>query len=230
MANTPSTSPAEAPEIKSIKELQDKKSDALKYLQDIPGLTPEERTGFEAEYEAALKALESKTDLEKQKDIGSIKAELEKLKSALKNEKEDENEEVDQKEDDETGKQKLNVEKEIRGRLDEFKKNIENKLNPSTTPETPTEPVPPATQSAIQDAQKFFENKGVKLDTAPAQTNWVANMFKKLVLGFYSMLEGFGIDVRGMKAKLEGYKDYVSKQKVDETFKVLSGYMGESVK
>jgi|GEM_PF-3137819 len=44
------------------------------------------------------------------------------------------------------------------------------------------------------------------------------------------MLEGFGIDVRGKKAKLEGYKDYDSKQKVDETFKVLSEYMGESVK
>jgi hypothetical protein len=233
MADTPSTSPAEAPEIKSIKELQDKKADTLKYLQDIPGLNDTEKSWFAAEYEAALKALDAKTDAEKKKDIGSIKAEITKLKSALKNEKEDENEEIDEKEDDETaeaGKQKLNVEKEIRGRLDEFKKNIENKLNPSTTPETPTEPVPPATQSAIQDAQKFFENKGVKLDTAPAQTNWVANIFKKLVLGFYSMLEGFGIDVRGMKAKLEGYKDYVSKQKVDETFKALSGYMGESVK
>ena len=69
MPNTPSTSPAEAPEIKSIKELQDKKADTLKYLQDIPGLTPEEKTGFATEYDTALKALEAKTDAEKQKDI-----------------------------------------------------------------------------------------------------------------------------------------------------------------
>lgn len=69
MAHTPSPSPAEAPEIKSIKELQDKKADTLKYLQDIPGLTPEEKTGFATEYDTALKALEAKTDAEKQKDI-----------------------------------------------------------------------------------------------------------------------------------------------------------------
>ena len=44
MADTPSTSPAEAPEIKSIKELQDKKADTLKYLQDIPGLNDTEKS------------------------------------------------------------------------------------------------------------------------------------------------------------------------------------------
>jgi len=43
-ATNPSTSPAEAPEIKSIKELQDKKADTLKYLQDIPGLNDTEKS------------------------------------------------------------------------------------------------------------------------------------------------------------------------------------------
>lgn len=193
MANsTPTPSPAEAPEIKSIKELQGKKTDVLKYLQDIPNLSDPEKAGLTAEYETALKALETKTDEEKQKDLGIIKDELKKLKANLTNEKEDENEEVDDKVDDkaqETGKQKLNVEKEIRGRLDEFKKNIESKIAPAATPEAQAEPVSPATQSAIQDAQKFFQNKGVKLDTAPAQTNWATNIFKKLILGFYGMLE-----------------------------------------
>lgn len=48
-------------------------------------------------------------------------------------------------------------------------------------------------------------------------------------MSFYGMLEGFGMDVRNQKARLEGYKNYESKQIVDETFKVLSGYMGDSV-
>ncbi|MCB9807497.1 hypothetical protein H6768_06560 [Candidatus Peribacteria bacterium] len=171
MTLTPSTSPTEAPEIKSIKELQDKKTDVLAYLQDIPHLSPEEKAGLTAEYETALKTLETKTDEEKQKTLGIIKDELKKLKQNLVNEKEDENEEVDETEDDETKdttKQKLSVEKEIRGRLDEFRKNIENSNQP-VAPEQPAEPEPPATQSAIQDAQKFFENKGVKIDTSPAQ-------------------------------------------------------------
>lgn len=114
------------------------------------------------------------------------------MRDQIKNEKEDENEDVDEKEDDETQdttKQKLNVEKEIRGRLDEFKKNIENKLNAPATPEQPTEPVPPAVPSDVKGAQEFFQNKGVKLDTAPVQSNWLKNLFNKLILGWYSMLE-----------------------------------------
>ncbi len=43
------------------------------------------------------------------------------------------------------------------------------------------------------------------------------------------MLEGWGVDVRNLKAKAEGYKNYESKQKVEETFKVLSQYMGDSL-
>lgn len=141
----PSPSPTEAPEIKSIKELQDKKVDALKYLQDMEGLSHADKANFALEYESALKALDAKTDAEKTKDIGSIKAELEQLKAGILNEKQDETEELDDKEDDETTdttKQKLNVEKEIRGQLNKFKQNIENKLNApvAKAPEEPKKP------------------------------------------------------------------------------------------
>lgn len=143
MANsTPSSSPSEAPEIKSIKELQDKKTDTLKYLQDMTELTDEDKKNFALEYENALKALESKTEAEKAKDIGSIKEELKQLKAGILNEKQDETEELDDKEDDETAdttKQKLNVEKEIRGQLNKFKQNIENKLNAPTPAENPAD-------------------------------------------------------------------------------------------
>lgn len=142
MANSstpsPATAPAEAPEIKSIQELQQKKSDILGYLQSIPGLSEEEKAKFAEEFEKDMVTLDSKTEEEKNKDIWSLKAEIDKLKADIHGEKKDTNEQIDTViGSDETtveADQKL-VEQEIRGRLDEFRTSIEAKL---ATPETPT--------------------------------------------------------------------------------------------
>lgn len=174
---SPSTAPAEAPEIKSIQELQTKKADILGYLQSIPGLSAEEKAKFAEEFEKDMVALDTKTEEEKNKDLGSLKAEIAKLQADIHGEKKDANEEVDTiTGTDETtveADQKL-VEKEIRGRLDEFKASIDTKLAAPETPPTattePQEEVPPETQDAINRAKEFFSNKGVKLDTvAPVQ-------------------------------------------------------------
>lgn len=241
MANSstpsPAAAPAEAPEIKSIQELQQKKADILGYLQSVPGLSAEEKAKFAEEFEKDMMALDTKTEEEKKKDIGSLKAEIAKLQADIHGEKKDANEEVDPiTGTDETtveADQKL-VEKEIRGRLDEFRASIDTKLAAPETPPTaspePAEEVPPETQDAINSAKEFFSNKGVKLDTVgPVQWNFFKNFFNKILLSFYGLLEWFGIDVRNQKARIEGYKNYESKQIVDETFKVLSGYVGDSL-
>lgn len=169
---SPATTPVEAPEIASIQELQDKKSDILGYLQSIPGLSPEEKAKFAEEFEKDMAVLNARTEEEKEKNLGSLKADIMKLQADIHGEKKDANEEIDTiAGSDETTvveDQKL-VEKEIRGRLDEFRTSIETKL---ATPETPTptpepaEEVPPETQNSIDKAKEFFSNKGVKLDTA----------------------------------------------------------------
>ena len=236
---SPATAPAEAPEIASIKALQDKKADALSYLQDNPDLSVEDKAKFATEFEANLtKLLDTKTTEQKERNIGSMKIELEKLKADIHSEKKDANEDIDTiVGSDETtvaADRKLNVEKEIRGRLDEFRTSIETKLAapeapPTATPE-PVEEVPTETQNAINDSREFFANKGVKLDTAtPTQGNWFKNFLNKILLNWYWVLEGFGINVGNLKARAEGYQNYESKQVVEETFKVLSGYMGDSV-
>ena len=174
---SPATAPAEAPEIKSIQELQQKKADILGYLQSVPGLSPEEKAKFAEEFEKDMVALDTKTEEEKKKDIGSLKAEIAKLQADIHGEKKDTNEQMDTVTgSDETtveADQKL-VEKEIRGRLDEFRASIDTKLAAPETPPTaspePAEEVPPETQDAINSAKEFFSNKGVKLDTvAPVQ-------------------------------------------------------------
>lgn len=153
MANSstpsPAAAPAEAPEIKSIQELQQKKADILGYLQSIPGLSPEEKAKFAEEFEKDMVALDTKTEEEKKKDIGSLKAEIAKLQADIHGEKKDANEEVDTiTGTDETtveADQKL-VEKEIRGRLDEFRASIDTRLAAPETPPTaspePAEEVP----------------------------------------------------------------------------------------
>ena len=228
---SPATAPAEAPEIASIKALQDKKADALSYLQDNPDLSAEDKVKFAAEFEADMTELATKTNEQKEKNIGSMKIELEKLKKDIHSEKKDANEDKDEvlgtDETTVSGEQKLNVEKEIRGRLDEFRTSIETKLAapeapPTATPE-PVEEVPTETQNAINDSREFFANKGVKLDTAtPTQGNWFKNFLNKILLNWYWVLEGFGINVGNLKARAEGYQNYESKQVVEETFKVLS--------
>lgn len=142
MANSstpsPTTAPAEAPEIQSIQELQTKKTDILTYLQDIPGLSDEDKRKFAEEWEKDMATLDTRTAEEKTKNIGSLKAEIDKLKADIHGEKKDTNEQIDTViGSDETtveADQKL-VEKEIRGRLDEFRTSIEAKL---ATPEAPT--------------------------------------------------------------------------------------------
>ncbi len=234
---SPATAPAEAPEIKSIQELQQKKADILGYLQSVPGLSPEEKAKFAEEFEKDMVALDTKTEEEKKKDIGSLKAEIAKLQADIHGEKKDTNEQMDTVTgSDETtveADQKL-VEKEIRGRLDEFRASIDTKLAAPETPPTaspePAEEVPPETQDAINSAKEFFSNKGVKLDTvAPVQWNFLKNFFNKILLSFYGLLEWFGIDVRNQKARIEGYKNYESKQIVDETFRALAEYAGNSL-
>lgn len=150
-ASTPSTSPIVAPEIASIQQLQDKKTDALKFLQDIPELTPEDKVRLGVEFEAKVAELASKSTEEKEKTIGNMKEELTKLKTDIQNEKQDTNEALDDIDGDgewtTDGDKKLHVETEIRWQLDEFKSSIETKLNapeaPPTTPEAPTEPAAP---------------------------------------------------------------------------------------
>lgn len=239
MANTPATTPSVqptgAPEIESIKALQDKKADILVYLKNIPNLNDEEKQKLEDQYTQALDQLNGKTEDEKDRVLTGITEDISKLRGTIENEKQDTNEEQDELETDETTvvtEQKL-VESEIRGRLDEFKASIEAKLaNTEAQPSTPTEPeeVPEWVQTDIATAQEFFANKGVKLDTSePVKWNWLQNIFNKILLSWYGMLEGWGVDVRNLKAKAEGYKNYESKQKVEETFKVLSQYMGDSL-
>ncbi len=237
---SPTTAPAEAPEIKSIQELQAKKADILVYLKSIPNLSDDEKQKLEEKYTQAVELLNGKTELEKKRILTGIPDDLKKLLNNIKNEKEDSNETDDTIETDETttpAEQKLNVENEAKAHIEEFRASIETKLAAPATPETPpsaspepAEVVPPETQEAINKSKEFFANKGVKLDTvAPVQWNWFQNILNKILLSWYGMLEGFGVDMRGPKARAEWYQSYESKQVVEETFKVLSGYMGDSV-
>jgi len=216
-----------------VKTLDTEKGSVLAHIKaEMNELTDAMRDTFATKYKARVDKIKEKYKDEDTKIIVGSKESFVKLLTQIKEENADKNEEADAVTTDDKSEKKLS-EVEIDTALDTFEKDMSPKTPEApaaATPEKPVEPVNPATQSAIQEAQKFFENKWVKLDTAPAQTNWAVNIIKKLILDFYGMLEGFGIDVRGKKAKLEGYKDYDSKQKVDETFKVLSEYMGESVK
>lgn len=177
MANSwtpsPATAPIEAPEIKSIGELQTKKADVLGYLQDMAELTAEDKAKFSAEFEKDMAALDSKTAEEKIKDIGSIKAEIDKLKAGIQSEKRDTNEDKDEilgtDETTVTAEQKLHVEKEIRGRLDEFRTSIENKL-------TPTEPAPTGTPEAAEEAvpEVLLPEPTISEDLVPPNRDYVS--------------------------------------------------------
>ena len=226
---SPATTPIEAPEIKSIEELQTKKTDILTYLKSIDNMSDEEKQKFETQYTKSVEALNGRTDDEKKRILTGLNDDLRKLYTNIKNEKEDANETYDLVETDETttpAEQKLNVESEAKAHLEEFRTSIENKLNtpetaPAETPETAVEVVPEIPDS-IQESRDFFSNKGTKLDTIAApKGEFMKNWANKILLSVYGFLEGFGIDVRGLKARAEGYKNYESKQIVDTTFKAL---------
>ena len=237
MVSTPSPSPAEAP--RNLAELHDatKQTSFIEELAKNHKLTPEEKTKFTEKYKKAITELSEKHKDKKDIVITEINEILKTFKDSLQHEKNDEDDLTDispntpdkDKEDVDTGKETL-WDREIDEHIKQLSDKIEAKLNAPATPEK-TEEVPPETQNDIQTAKKFFENKGVKIDTATIQQwNWLRDLFKKLILWLYGILERFGVNVSNAKAKLEGYKDYISKQKVEETFKVLSGYMGDSVK
>lgn len=206
MANwtpSPATAPAEAPEISSIKALQDKKADALSFLEESTDLNPTDKENFKKEFEASIAQLMSNKATEKDKNIGAfIAAELQKLKVDIKNEKNDTNDTLDDINTDAVWnsdtEKKLSVENEIKWQLNEFRTSIENRLNaseetPPTTPEAPTEPVTPEvflTEPAIPE-DLIPPNRDYVSKTQP---NWLANIIlqffgdtpwiKRWVLGF----------------------------------------------
>lgn len=181
---SPATTPVEAPEIASIKELQDKKADILSYLQSIPGLSPEEKAKFAEEFERDMTVLNAKTEEEKAKNLGSLKADIAKLQADIHGEKRDTNEEVDTVTgSDETTvieNQKL-VEKEIRGRLDEFRTSIESKLATAETP--PTASPEPSTEPV------FLTEPTIPEDLIPPNRDYVSktqpNWFANIILQFF---------------------------------------------
>lgn len=88
MADTPLKAPSpapylEAPEMKSIQDLSDKKTQVLAYLENMPDLDPKEKEDFKREYLLAFDELSKKTDAEKQKNIGNITLSIESLRSAI---------------------------------------------------------------------------------------------------------------------------------------------------
>ena len=101
------------------------------------------------------KLLDTKTTEQKERNIGSMKIELEKLKADIHSEKKDANEDIDTiVGSDETtvaADRKLNVEKEIRGRLDEFRTSIETKLAAPATPENPPSASPEPAAEVAED-------------------------------------------------------------------------------
>ncbi len=137
----PSSSLPEAPDITSIADLNSKNTDVLSYLQNMSDLTDEEKKKFGEEYQKALKELTDKQDEGKKTQvIAGIRDDLQKLREGIVGEKRDENQEKDDSNTDENTdktKQVLNIEKEVKGRLEDFKKNIEAKLSqPTTAPQT----------------------------------------------------------------------------------------------
>lgn len=207
---SPATAPAEAPEIASIKALQDKKADVLTYLQDNPDLSAEDKVKFAAEFEADMTELATKTNEQKEKNIGSIKIELEKLKKDIHSEKKDANEDKDEvlgtDETTVSGEQKLNVEKEIRGRLDEFRTSIETKLAAPATPENPPSASP---EPAAEVAEDFLPALNIDADLPdipefrnPKKKWWIVEMiinwlgtegifwwFRKNIMGYTDVEE-----------------------------------------
>ncbi len=177
----PTSSPAEAPEAKSLKDLREKDTDVLAYLKNIPNIKDTEKTELEKEYKDALAQLEKDHDKEKDTTIEGIKDELAKLKTNLQKEKDDENDTVDDDDKDkqtDVDKQKL-LTNEIRGRLDEFRKSIENKLKPAVKPaeqpkkeEKPETPEEKAQADGMAKAKTFFAlDNGDEIKVAPKGTS-----------------------------------------------------------
>jgi hypothetical protein len=210
-ASTPSTSPIGAPEIASIQQLQDKKTDALAFLHDKSEFSDADKISLAAEFDTALSNLMSKKAAEKDRDIGDfIKTELEKLKTNIHNEKKDANEDKDEvlgtDETTDSGEQKLNVEKEIRGRLDEFRTSIETKLAAPATPETPPTASP---EPAAEVAEDFLPALNIDADLPdipefrnPKKKWWIVEMiinwlgtegifwwFRKNIMGYNDVEE-----------------------------------------
>lgn len=234
----PSPSPAEAPKnLGGLHETTKQKS-FIDELAKSHGLTEPEKQKFTEKYQKEIDRLAEKYKDKKDIVIAEINEILQTFKDSLQHEKNDDDDLTEfspntpDKDITDADTDKKLGEKEIDEHIKQLSGKIEAKLNAPvvTPPESPKEEVPPAIKGDIQDAQEFFANKGVKIDTATTQkSNWLKSFFDKMVLQFYNFLEGFGIDVRGAKARLEGYKDHISKQKVEETFKVLGEYMGGSV-
>lgn len=101
MSTTPSPAPAEAPvtapvpatneapEIRTIQELQAKKDEILDSLKSINGLSDEDKAALEEKYNLALADLATKSEDEKARDIGNIQADIDKLRAYLEGEKTD---------------------------------------------------------------------------------------------------------------------------------------------
>jgi hypothetical protein len=206
---SPTTAPAEAPEIKSIQELQTKKSDALAFLHDKSDFSEADKISLAAEFETALSDLMSKKAAEKDRDIGDfMKTELEKLRTNMHNEKKDTNEALDDVDSDTVwstdSEKKLHL-AEIRWQLDEFKISIENQLNLPAAEEAPPTPSPEPAE-AIED---FLPELDIPEEIPAIPSDYVSknkpSWFESLII---NILEKIGLSsvANWLTMRTMGYK------------------------
>jgi|GEM_PF-3572995 len=145
-----------------VKTLDTEKGSVLAHIKaEMNELTDAMRDTFATKYKARVDKIKEKYKDEDTKIIVGSKESFVKLLTQIKEENADKNEEADAVTTDDKSEKKLS-EVEIDTALDTFEKDMSPKTPEApaaATPEKPVEPVNPATQSAIQEAQKFFENK-----------------------------------------------------------------------
>ncbi len=223
MNNTPAKAPSpapylEAPEMKSIQDLGDKKAQVLAYLENMPDLEGKEKEDFKKEYLLAFDELSKKTDAEKQKNIGDVTLSIVSLRSAILGEKQDSDDEKDNTGDIEPDKlkRKLWLEKEIRGRIDDFKDDIERKLNATAT----TPPETPNTPSAV--IEKTLWELNISADIPPIPNDYVSknkpNMLESFIMNMLDKM-GLWFIANWLKMRSMGYK---SEKQMEYTQKAMN--------
>lgn len=199
-APTPTAAPTAAPEVKITLDAKDKLADLKKRLEISSVVDPKKQN--------EIKEIEDKFNAGKEKILTISEKSIEALKADIND-------------SDETLSKKLDVKD---GEL-VFEAKAES------TPATPETPQAPPTSSEVTAAVAFFKEVGEFEDPdKKPKENMILKWFQNIISGFIiSIKEFFWQDVSNERAKLEWYKDALSKKKVDGMMNGLSPYMGWSL-